>query len=59
MAVSVGVVTLAEALAVGLSIAVVICFCAVGCMMNKHDSYTSHNVKGIRASSVSHLSSNN
>lgn len=50
--------TLAQAVTVALSIAVVIAFAAVGCMMNKRDHYTAHNVKGFRAPSASHLSSN-
>jgi hypothetical protein len=51
--------TLAHAVAVALSIGFVIAFCAIGCMMNQRDHYTSHNVKGFRAPVVSHLSSNN
>ena len=58
LAVRIGLITLAEAITVGLCIAVVISFCAIGCMMHKRDAYTSHNVKGFRAPVASHLSAN-
>jgi hypothetical protein len=47
--------TLRDAVCIALSIGIVIAFAAVGCAMNKRDSYTSHNVKGFRASSVSRV----
>lgn len=50
------VVALCEGVAVALCIAVVIALCAIGCDARK--DYSSHNVKGFRASNVSRLSSN-
>lgn len=47
-----------EAVCIALSISVVILFCAVGCMMNKRDAYTAHNVHGFRAPIVSQVSHN-
>ena len=49
------IVTACEGVAVALCFAIVIAFCALGCDVRK--DYTSHNVKGFRASSVSQLSS--
>lgn len=49
--------TLAQAVGVALSIGIVIAFAAVGCAMRQHDTYTAHNVQGIRMPVVSPLSS--
>jgi hypothetical protein len=48
----------ASAVVIALSISIVIMFAAIGCAMNKRDSYTSHNVQGFRAPVLSHVSSN-
>jgi hypothetical protein len=48
--------TLAQGVAIALSIALVIAFAAIGCIMNKRESYTAHNVKGFRAPIVSSVS---
>lgn len=50
---------LASAVAIALSIGIVIAFAAVGCMLNQRDAaHSSHTVKGVRAPIASHLSSN-
>lgn len=46
---------LARGVTVALCIAIVIAFASVGCMLNKRDAER-HNVKGVRASSMSLLS---
>jgi len=47
---------LRDAVCVAVSIGIVIAFAAIGCEMNRRDSYTSHNVKGFRTPSVSYVS---
>jgi hypothetical protein len=57
LAVKCGIITLAEAVALGLFVASVVCLCVAGATVQKarHDS---HNVKGFRAPLALYLSPN-
>jgi hypothetical protein len=52
-------IELARGVMIALSIAIVIAFASVGCMLNKRDAMRANHTQGFRASSALVLSHNN